>query len=91
MFIKYKFIHADPNIANTLYLSVEDVEINESLHSCIINMPHGYTAYIYENDTPAFIEALERGDHIIDFNQFGDDSEFCNRYGDRLLKAKGDN
>ena len=50
-----------------------------------------YLAYVNGDDIPVFMTALDRGDPVIDFNQFSDESSFCTRYGDRLPKAEGDN
>lgn len=91
MFIKYKFVHQGPDIINTLYMNVETVEFNAALDGCVVMMANEYVAYVNGDDIPVFMSALDRGDPVIDFNQFSDESSFCTRYGDRLPKAEGDN
>lgn len=90
MFVKYQFIDRDKNIPNTIYLSIDDIEVNSSLRSCVIHMPNGFSAFIYESDIDIFLSAFERNDHVFDFNQLADSAEFFNKYGDQLERYTGE-
>lgn len=89
MFISYQFIDNDQEIVNTLYLTVESIEINTSLHSAVINMSCEYTAYLYDDDVVEFLTAVNEGKPVFDFNSLSDDTEFFNKYGDALVRYKG--
>lgn len=89
MFIRYQFINTDREMSNIIYLHVESVEVNTSVHTCIIRMAGDYTAYISGEDICEFIIAMEKGDHIFDFNTLSDSAQLCNKYGDRLSRYEG--
>lgn len=89
MFIRYQFVDKDKDMSNIIYLNVEDVEINTSLHTCMISMSCGYTAYISGEDICEFICALEKGETVFDFNQLSEDAYLYNKYGDHLMRYEG--
>lgn len=89
MFIRYQFVDKDHDMSNIIYLNVENVEINTSLHTCMIIMSTGYTAEITGEDICEFICALEQGDHVFDFNQLSADAKLYNKYGDALSRYEG--
>ena len=91
MFIRYQFVDKDHSMSNIMYLNVENVTINTSLHTCVIVMSSGYLADISDKDICEFICALERGDHVFDFNQLSSEAKLYNKYGDLLIRYEGVN
>lgn len=90
MLIKYRSIDGSPETATTMYIHVDGVEINQSIQTCVIHMPSGFSAFVYGDDINRVVGALECNMHIFDFNSLSDSAEFFNKYGDRLIRYEGE-